>query len=53
MNNKFTLIIGVIVDAAAFLTSSMPFTVTQRKQAMIFKLGDPIKPVSDPGEEWQ
>ena len=49
MNSKITLVIGVIVVAVAFLTSSMLFTVDQREQAMVLQFGDPIKTISEPG----
>lgn len=53
MNNKITLIVGVVVVAVAFLTSSMLFTVDQREQAMVLQFGNPIKTVSEPGLEWK
>ena len=53
MNNKITLIFGVVVVAVAFLASSMLFTVDQREQAMVLQFGNPIKTVSEPGLEWK
>ncbi len=53
MNNKITLIVGVVVVAVAFLTSSMLFTVDQREQVMVLQFGNPIKTVSEPGLEWK
>ncbi|KLN62053.1 membrane protein [Kiloniella spongiae] len=53
MNNKITLIVGVVVVAVAFLTSSMLFTVDQREQVMVLQFGNPIKTVSEPGLDWK
>ncbi|WP_419901218.1 protease modulator HflC [Kiloniella sp.] len=49
MNNKFTLIIGVLVVAGAFLASSMLFTVDQTQQAMVLQFGNPQTTIKEPG----
>ncbi|MFD2204050.1 protease modulator HflC [Kiloniella antarctica] len=49
MNNKITLIIGVIIVAGAFLASSMFFTVDQRKQAIVLQFGEAQRTIKDPG----
>ncbi len=49
MNNKITLIIGVLIVAGAFLASSMLFTVDQREQAMVLQFGEAQRTIKDPG----
>ncbi|OUS12618.1 protease modulator HflC [Rhodospirillales bacterium 47_12_T64] len=53
MNNKFTLIIGVLIVAGAFLVSSMLFTVDQREQAMVLQFGNPQVTITEPGLQFK
>lgn len=49
MNNKYLTIIGIVVFAVVFAIFNIVFIMDQRQQALVVRLGKPIRVIQEPG----